>query len=92
VEAFLANTRSAKKRIRQTERRRLRNRPILARVRSYLKRAQTVDPASDPDAARRTVLAAIQELDRAAAKGILHKNNAARRKSRLLRRLAAPRA
>jgi len=88
----LANTRSAKKRIRQTERRRLRNRPILARVRSYLKRAQTVDPASDPDAARRTVLAAIQELDRAAAKGILHKNNAARRKSRLLRRLASPRA
>jgi small subunit ribosomal protein S20 len=88
----LANTRSAKKRIRQTERRRLRNRPILARVRSYLKRAQTVDTVSDPEAARRTVLAAVKELDRAAAKGILHKNNAARRKSRLLRRLAAPRA
>ena len=88
----MANTRSAKKRIRQTERRRLRNRPILARVRSYLKRAQTVDAVSDPDAARKTVLAAIQELDRAASKGILHKNNAARRKSRLLRRLSQPRA
>ncbi|MEX2030257.1 MAG: 30S ribosomal protein S20 [Anaerolineales bacterium] len=88
----MANTRSAKKRIRQTERRRLRNRPILARVRSYLKRAQTVDTVSDPDAARRTVLAAIQELDRAASKGILHKNNVARRKSRLLRRLNQPQA
>ncbi|MGH2606228.1 MAG: 30S ribosomal protein S20 [Anaerolineales bacterium] len=85
----MANTSSAKKRIRQTERRRLRNRPILTKVRTYLKRAQAADPKTDPQAARSAVLAAVRELDLAVAKGVLHKNNAARHKSRLMRRLPA---
>lgn len=85
----MANTRSAKKRIRQTERRRVRNRPVLTRVRTYLKRAQAADPKADPQAARTAILAAVRELDRAVAKGVLHRNNAARHKSRLMRRLSA---
>jgi small subunit ribosomal protein S20 len=83
----LANTRSAKKRIRQTERRRQRNRPIQTRVRTSLKAARATDPSGDPEAATRATLAAIRELDRAVTAGILHRNNAARRKSRLLKRL-----
>lgn len=85
----MANTRSAKKRIRQTERRRVRNRPLLTKVRTYLKRAHAADSKADPQGARSAVLAAIRELDRAVAKGVLHKNNAARHKSRLMRRLPA---
>lgn len=84
----MANTRSAKKRIRQTERRRVRNRPVLTKVRTYLKRAQAADPKADPQAARTAILAAVRELDRAVAKGVLHRNNAARHKSRLMRRLS----
>ena len=84
----MANTASAKKRMRQNARRRLVNRTVTTRARTYLKRArQAVDEgeAAAADAVRQ----AISELDRAAAKGVLHKNNADRRKRRLMKRLQA---
>jgi small subunit ribosomal protein S20 len=80
----MANSRSARKRIRQTERKHVRNRTIRSAVRtkvakarrSLLDVAEGVNPQED-------VHAAIRALDRAAEKGVLHRNNAQRRKSRL---------
>jgi small subunit ribosomal protein S20 len=81
----LANTRSAKKRIRQSRVRRLRNRIVRTRARSSVREAR--QPASPGEATGReaAVREAIRQLDKAAAKGVIHRNNAARRKRRLLR-------
>jgi len=87
----LANTKSAKKRIRQNSRRRLRNARVRTRARSSVRSARrAVDSgqATSPEA----VHAAIQELDRAASSGVIHPNNAARRKSRLQRSLSKSKA
>jgi small subunit ribosomal protein S20 len=85
----LANIKSAIKRNKQNEKRRLKNRIVRGRARTAVKKARTVLPGSDSDAARQAALEAVSVLDKAAEKGVLHKNNAARRKSRLMRRLAA---
>ena len=89
----MANTKSAIKQIRVAERRRQRNRPIRTRVKTALGKA-LVSIAGNA-AAEDTVAAvteAISQLDRAASKGVIHPNNAARRKSRLMKRLNAARA
>ncbi len=84
----MANTRSAKKRIRQTARRHTVNRVVRTRARGSVKLAKTALESSSPEA-EKAVRQAISVLDRAAGKGVLHKNNAARRKRRLAKRLAA---
>jgi small subunit ribosomal protein S20 len=80
----LANSKSAEKRIRVAERRRARNRPFKTAARTYVKKAELAIRAGDPAAAATAVGDAISMLDRVAGKGIIHKNNAARRKSRLM--------
>jgi small subunit ribosomal protein S20 len=82
----MAHTRSAIKRIRQAERRRVRNQMIKSRVKTLIKRARTLIEAGELEQARLSVGDAISALDRAAERGILHRNNAARRKSRLVKR------
>jgi small subunit ribosomal protein S20 len=84
----LANTRSAIKRMRQNEKRRLRNRRFSSGARTYVRKARLAIDEGDAAAARQATLEAISALDKAAEKGILHKNNAARRKSRLMKHLA----
>jgi small subunit ribosomal protein S20 len=84
----LANTRSAKKRIRQTARRRARNRIFRTRARSYVKQARTMIDAGEA-ATEASIRQAVSQLDRAASRGVIHPNNAARRKRRLARHLAA---
>jgi len=84
----LANTKSAIKRIKQNHKRRLRNRLFSGRARTFVKSAQAKMEDGTPEDARAATIAAIRTLDKAAEKGIIHKNNAARRKSRLMRRLA----
>ena len=84
----MANTKSAKKRIRQNSRRRVRNAKIRTRARSSVRGARQAVEGTNPAAGEAAVKAAIQELDRAASKGVIHRNNAARRKSRLQKRLA----
>jgi small subunit ribosomal protein S20 len=84
----LANIKSAIKRIRQSEKRRVRNRAVRSRMRTYVKQANTAIVTGEEDAVE-AVRAAISELDRAAKKGIIHSNNAARRKSRLMKKLNA---
>lgn len=85
----MANTKSALKRIRQNEKRRLRNRFFLGNARKSVKKARQVLETGDLEAARDATVEAVSALDKAAEKGVVHKNNAARRKSRLMKRLAA---
>lgn len=85
----MANIKSAIKRNKQNEKRRLRNRIFRGRARTAVKNARTELSGSDAGDARQATLEAVSLLDKAAEKGVLHKNNAARRKSRLMRRLAA---
>jgi len=82
-------TRSAIKAHRQSIKRRLRNRAVKSATKTAIKRATDAIAGGDIDAAREAVRAAISTLDRAAQKGVLHSNNAGRRKSRLLLRYNA---
>ena len=82
----MANTKSAQKAIRVSERRRQHNRPIRSGVKTYVKRAVTAIAASGASA-EAAVVQAIRALDKAASKGVIHPNNAARRKSRLMKKL-----
>jgi len=83
----LANIKSAIKRNRQNEKRRLQNRIYRGSARTQIKNARVAITAGDQEKAAVEVNEAIRKLDLAASKGILHKNNAARRKSRLMKRL-----
>jgi small subunit ribosomal protein S20 len=88
----LANLKSAKKRMRQTEKRTLHNRRYKAAARTHIKRARTLITAGDFEAAEEAVQLAASTLDKAARRRVIHPNNAARRKSRLMSQLAAARA
>ncbi|MEE9216495.1 MAG: 30S ribosomal protein S20 [Anaerolineales bacterium] len=85
----MANTLSAKKRIRQNEKRRVRNKADRTRTRNQVRMARAALESGDSEAASAAVHLAASELDRAAAKGVFHSKNAARRKSRLMKQLAA---
>lgn len=85
----LANIKSQIKRNRQNEKRRIRNRVFRGRARTFVQKARVAIDSGDPEQARTATLEAISELDRAAEKGVIHKNNAARRKSRLMKKLAS---
>jgi len=80
-------TESAKKRLRQSDKRRLRNRVYRSQARTYIKRANQLIAEQKLDEAAQVAALAVSALDRAAQKGVVHKNNAARRKSRLIKRL-----
>jgi len=79
----LANSKSARKRILVAEKKRLRNRPFRSAARTLVKKAELAIQSGDQDAANEAVKTALSTLDRVESKGIIHKNNAARRKSRL---------
>ena len=82
----MANTRSAMKRIKQNEKRRLRNRAVRSTIRSSLKTARAAAAEKSPQS-KEVVLEAIRVLDRAVSRGIIHRNTAARKKSALARSL-----
>ena len=81
----MANTKSAEKRIRSNERKRLRNQSYRSRVKTVIRKAEQLIFGGQPS--EDAVRTAISTLDKAAGKGIIHKNNAARRKSRLMKKL-----
>ncbi|HEY0754686.1 MAG TPA: 30S ribosomal protein S20 [Ktedonobacteraceae bacterium] len=83
----MPNNASAQKRQRQEQKRRLHNRMVKSVVKTNVTKArQAIVSGVDTEAAMR---AAVSELDRAAKKGVIHRNNAARRKSRLMKQLNA---
>jgi len=79
-------TKSAKKRVRVSEKHRLRNRSMRSLCKTNITKAEKLILSGELEAAREAVEAAVSSLDRAAEKGILHPNNSARRKSRLLKK------
>ena len=83
----MANIKSQIKRNRQNERRRLRNKAVRSELKTRTKRAVDAAEHGADDTLELTRLA-VKRLDKAAAKGVIHKNQAARRKSRLLKRIA----
>lgn len=80
----MANTKSAIKRIKTSERRRLRNQAVKSATRTAVKKARTSIVANSAEA-QDELKAAISALDHAVSKGVIHRNNAARRKSRLMK-------
>ena len=87
----MPNNASAAKRMRQEEKRRAYNRSIQSKVKTQITKARQAITSVDVDAevTEANVRAAISQLDRAAKKGVIHRNNAARRKSRLMKQLNA---
>ena len=85
-------TKSAKKQLRVDERRRLRNRSIRNLVKTNIIKAERLIFSGELESAQEATVAAISSLDRAAEKGVIHPNNAARRKSRLMKKLNDARA
>jgi small subunit ribosomal protein S20 len=85
----MANHKSAIKRIRQTAKRTEYNRAFRSRARTFVKRAKVAIDAGNAKTAEEETRLAIQELDKTASKGVIHKRNAARRKSRLMKQLNA---
>jgi len=80
-------SKSAQKQVRVAERRRLRNKSVRSRGKTSITRAEKLIFSGELEAAREAVGVAIRDLDKAAEKGIIHPNNAARHKSRLMKKL-----
>lgn len=84
----MANTPQAKKRIRRNARRADINRARVSRIRTFVKQVEAAIAAGDKDQAKAALERVQPELDRGVAKGVLHRNTASRKLSRLTRRLA----
>jgi small subunit ribosomal protein S20 len=82
-------TKSAQKQMRVSERKRVRNQPIRSECKTRITKAEKLIFSGRMDEAAQAVADAVQVLDKAAEKGIIHANNAARRKSRLMKKLNA---
>jgi small subunit ribosomal protein S20 len=83
----LPGSKSAQKQVRVSERKRLRNKSITSQCKTNITRAERLIFSGELEAASQAVTEAVVSLDRAAEKGVIHPNNAARRKSRLMKKL-----
>ena len=79
----MANIKSAKKRIEVIDKKTLRNKMIKSKVKTVIKKLEAAIAAGDKEAAQANLLVAISEINKAASKGVYHKNNASRKVSRL---------
>lgn len=85
----MANTPQARKRIRRNDRRAEINGNRMSRIRSFVKKVEAAIAGGDKDAAALALAAAQPELARGVARGVVHKNTASRKLSRLTRRVAS---
>jgi small subunit ribosomal protein S20 len=83
----LSGSKAAQKQVRVAERKRLRNKSIRSQCKTNITKAERLIFSGELEAAREAVVVAISSLDKAAEKGVIHPNNAARRKSRLMKKL-----
>jgi small subunit ribosomal protein S20 len=81
----LANLKSSIKDIKRNEKRRLRNKSAKSAMKTFIKKARAAAASGDVEAIQRLVAQACSAIDKTAERGIIHKNQAARRKSRLMR-------
>ena len=82
----MANNKSAEKRIKVNERRRLRNQTYRSATRTIVRKAERAIEVSADEQSMVSLAAALRQLDKAASKGIIHRNAASRKKSRLMAR------
>ncbi|GAA0078746.1 30S ribosomal protein S20 [Clostridium sp. CTA-5] len=85
----MANIKSAKKRIKVTETKTLRNRMIKSALKTVIKKFETAVAANNVEEAKTAFTSVVKSLDKAASNGVVHKNMAARKKSRLAAKLNA---
>ncbi|BCW71402.1 MULTISPECIES: 30S ribosomal protein S20 [Arthrobacter] len=85
----MANIKSQKKRILTNEKARLRNNAVKSELKTAIRAVNTAVESTDKDAASAALLAASRKLDKAVSKGVLHKNNAANRKSAISKKVNA---
>lgn len=85
----MANSKSSRKRIRTNERKRIENRTYRSASRTLVKKAELAIAAGDQAVATEAVASAISMVDRTYSKNVIHKNSAARRKSRLMAKFNA---
>lgn len=85
----MANIKSQKKRNKTNEKRRQRNVAVRTRLKTFVKKADEAFEQKDPEQIDAALRMAISEIDVAARKGVIHRNTASRRKSRLERRARA---
>ena len=83
----MPQSKSAQKQVRVSERRRLRNKSIRSQSKTSITKAEGLIFSGEIELAKQATLSAISSLDKSAEKGIIHPNNAARRKSRLMKKL-----
>ncbi len=83
----MANIKSQIKRNRQNEKRRMRNRTVRSEINTRTKAALAATEYDDDETAAETLRLAVRRIDKAAAKGVIHKNTAARHKSRLIQEI-----
>lgn len=81
----MPNTKSAEKELRKSQKRRLRNMYYRSRARTFVKKVRKLLAEGKIEEAKEALRLAISALDKAAEKGVIHKNNVARRKSRLMK-------
>lgn len=85
----MANIKSQKKRILTNEKRRLRNQSVKSELKTLIRKTREAVEAGDKDAATKNLQSASRKLDVAVSKGVIHKNQAANRKSKLAKRVNA---
>ena len=85
----MANIKSQKKRILTNEKARLRNNAVKSELKTAIRAVNTAVESTDKDAAAAALLNASRKLDKAVSKGVLHKNNAANRKSAISKKVNA---
>jgi len=83
----MPNIKSAIKRVKTSEKRRLRNASQKSALRTAIKSFEAAAAGANPETARAALIQASRKLDKAASKGLIHKNAAARKKSRLAKKL-----
>ena len=84
----MANSKSQIKRIRTNEKRRLRNQSVKSELKTLVRKTREAVDAGDKEAALAALQLASRKLDKAVSKGVIHKNQAANRKSKLARRVS----
>ncbi|KAE8764513.1 30S ribosomal protein S20 [Georgenia thermotolerans] len=85
----MANIKSQIKRIRTAEKARLRNKAVKSELKTHVRRVREAISTGDKDAASEALKTAGRKLDKAASKGVIHANQAANRKSKLAKQVAA---
>jgi small subunit ribosomal protein S20 len=83
----MADSKSTSKGVGVAERKRMRNKSVRSAVKTHISKAERLITAKELDSAKEAVVQAVSALDKAAQKGVIHSNNAARRKSRLMKKL-----